>query len=132
MSKQLTKSRTNKKLSGVIGGLGEYFGWSEDLITLVRIVYAVLAVTSFGSLVLIYIIAAMVLPRAPRQNDWRNDQDFSSHYRWPGEGSSSRGKNDRGFSQWPGDAHTPNRKRKDVTPFDDVDDSDEDDGWSQF
>ena len=53
MSKQLTKSRTNKKVSGVIGGIGEYFGWSSDVITIVRIVYAVLALTSFGSLLLI-------------------------------------------------------------------------------
>ena len=76
MSKQLTKSRTNKKVSGVIGGLGEYFGWSSDVITIVRIVYAVLALTSFGSLLLIYIVAAIVMPQ-PTRNEWKNTQDLS-------------------------------------------------------
>ena len=107
MSKQLTKSRTNKKVSGVIGGLGEYFGWTPDVITIIRIVYAVLALTSFGSLLVIYIVAAIVMPQ-PTRNDWRNKQDFS------------------GFSQWPGDKPTQPKKMKDVTPFDD------DDDWSQF
>lgn len=107
MSKQLTKSRTNKKVSGVIGGIGEYFGWSSDVITIVRIVYAVLALTSFGSLLLIYIVAAIVMPQ-PTRNECKNKQDFS------------------GFSQWPGDKPTQKNKKKDVTPFDD------DDDWSQF
>jgi Putative stress-responsive transcriptional regulator len=93
MSKQLTKSRTNKKVSGVIGGIGEYFGWSSDVITIVRIVYAVLALTSFGSLLLIYIVAAIVMPQ-PTRNEWKNKQDFS------------------GFSQWPGDKPTQKIKRK--------------------
>lgn len=82
MSKQLTKSRTNKKISGVIGGLGEYFGWSQDVITIIRIVYAVLALTSFGSLLVIYIVAAIVMPQ-PTRNDWRNKQDFSEFSQWP-------------------------------------------------
>ena len=107
MSKQLTKSRTNKKVSGVIGGIGEYFGWSSDVITIVRIVYAVLALTSFGSLLLIYIVAAIVMPQ-PTRNEWKNKQDFSE------------------FSQGPGDKPTQKNKKKDVTPFDD------DDDWSQF
>ena len=107
MSKQLTKSRTNKKVSGVIGGIGEYFGWSSDVITIVRIVYAVLALTSFGSLLLIYIVAAIVMPQ-PTRNEWKNKQDFS------------------GFPHWPGDNPTQKNKKKDVTPFDD------DDDWSQF
>ena len=93
MSKQLTKSRTNKKVSGVIGGIGEYFGWSSDVITIVRIVYAVLALTSFGSLLLIYIVAAIVMPQ-PTRNEWKNKQDFS------------------GFSQWPGDKPTQKNKKK--------------------
>lgn len=129
MSKQLTKSRDNKKISGVIGGLGEYFGWSQDLITLIRIVYAVLAVTSFGSLILIYIIAAMVLPKAPKKDYWRNEQDFSGFSQWPGNQHTSQHQNKGGYRQWPGDQHTPSQKRKDVTPFDDVTD---DDDWSKF
>ncbi len=94
MSKQLTKSRTNKKISGVIGGLGEYFGWSQDVITIIRIVYAVLALTSFGSLLVIYIVAAIVMPQ-PTRNDWRNKQDFSEFSQWPGEKPRQNKKNER-------------------------------------
>lgn len=107
-SKRLTKSRTNKKISGVIGGLADYYGWSDDLTTIIRIVYAILALTSFGSLILIYFVVSIILPEAPRQNR-ENKQDFSS------------------FSQWPGAQQNKASKRKDVTPFDD-----EDDEWSQF
>ena len=45
-SKQLTKSRTNKKIAGVIGGFGDYFGWPEDVVLIIRIVYAIFAFTS--------------------------------------------------------------------------------------
>lgn len=106
-TKQLTKSRDNKMVSGVIGGIGEYLGLSPDVITIIRIVYAVLAVVSWFSLVVVYIIVAIVMPQAPR-NAGKTKQDFSS------------------FSQWSGNKTTDTKTRKDVTPFDD------DDDWSQF
>ncbi|MDN6030219.1 MAG: PspC domain-containing protein [Lactococcus plantarum] len=106
-SKRLTKSRTNKKISGVIGGLADYYGWSDDAVTIIRIVYAILALTSFGSLILIYFVASIILPEAPRENS-ETKQDFTN------------------FSQWSGNQQNKAKKRKDVTPFDD------DDEWSQF
>lgn len=107
-SKRLTKSRTNKRISGVIGGLADYFGWADDLTTIIRVVYAVLALTSFGSLILIYFVVSIILPNAPRPTR-KNKQDFSS------------------FSQWSDKQQNKASKRKDVTPFDD-----EADEWSQF
>ncbi|GFH41217.1 PspC domain-containing protein [Lactococcus insecticola] len=107
MAKQLTKSRQNKMVSGVIGGIGEYFNLSRDVITIIRIVYTVIALTSFGSLLLIYIIAAFIMPRqAPDMSG--KQQDFAH------------------FSGMSGNTKTETKKRKDVTPFDD------DDDWSQF
>ena len=106
-SKRLTKSRTNKKISGVIGGLADYYGWPEDVVTIIRIVYVILALTSFGSLILIYFVVSIILPEAPRENSGTK-QDFSN------------------FSQWPGDQQNKAKKRKEVTPFDDNDE------WSQF
>jgi phage shock protein PspC (stress-responsive transcriptional regulator) len=104
-NKQLTKSRNNKMVSGVIGGIGEYLGLSPDVVTIIRIVYAVLSVVSWFSLVIIYIIVASILPSAPRN---------ATHYQ-------------QNFSQWPGDKkNEASKKRKDVTPFDD------DDDWAQF
>lgn len=60
------KSNTNKKLFGVCGGIGEYFGIDP---TIVRIAFVVALVIS-GSLTLpLYFILAMVLPTRPAMTD---------------------------------------------------------------
>ncbi|MEE1014200.1 MAG: PspC domain-containing protein [Clostridia bacterium] len=56
--KKLYKSQTDKKLCGVCGGIAEYFNIDA---TVVRLVWALLTLF-FGSGVLIYIIAALVMP----------------------------------------------------------------------
>ena len=56
--KKLYKSQTDKKLCGVCGGIAEYFNIDA---TIVRLIWALLTVF-FGSGVLIYIIAALVMP----------------------------------------------------------------------
>jgi len=56
--KKLTKSR-DKKISGVLGGIAEYFGWDS---TLVRAAYAVLTVFGVGSPIILYIILAIIIP----------------------------------------------------------------------
>ncbi len=58
-TKKLFKSDTNKMLSGVCGGLAEYFGWDASLVRLGVVVLTL--VTSFA-LVLVYIAAAIILP----------------------------------------------------------------------
>lgn len=60
MEKRLTKSNTNKMLSGVLGGIGEYFGIDP---TLVRVGYAALTVFSAGFPgLLLYIVLALIIP----------------------------------------------------------------------
>ncbi|EKW98872.1 PspC domain-containing protein [Ligilactobacillus saerimneri] len=60
--KQLVKSR-DKIVAGVLGGVAEYLGWDK---TIVRIIGGVLILTTgFG--LLAYIIAAIVMPNAPRK-----------------------------------------------------------------
>ena len=61
MEKRLYKSNTNVMLTGVCGGIAEYFNWDP---TWVRIGTAFLAMT-FGSGLLLYIIAAIVMPKKP-------------------------------------------------------------------
>ena len=56
--KKLYKSQTDKKLCGVCGGIAEYFNIDA---TIVRLIWALLTVF-FGSGVLIYIIASLVMP----------------------------------------------------------------------
>lgn len=59
--KKLHKSGTDKMLFGVCGGLAEYFNIDP---TIIRLIWAVL-VFCVGTGVLLYIIAAIVLPEYP-------------------------------------------------------------------
>ena len=57
--KKLTKSATNRMISGVCGGIGEYFHLDA---TLIRLIWAILTVGGVGSGLILYIIAAIVIP----------------------------------------------------------------------
>ena len=59
MEKRLTKSKSNRMLFGVCGGLGEYFGVDP---TLVRLVFVLLALVD-GIGIVLYIILAIIMPR---------------------------------------------------------------------
>lgn len=61
MQKRLYKSRVDKKLDGVCGGIGEYFDIDPTLIRLAWIIFAVAG----GSGILAYIIAAIIIPVKP-------------------------------------------------------------------
>ena len=58
MMKQLYKSSTNKKIAGVCGGIGEYFGIDP---TIVRLGFVALSLLAGGGLA-VYIIAAILMP----------------------------------------------------------------------
>lgn len=60
MKKRLMKSATDKKISGVCGGIAEYFGIDP---TIVRLVYILLSVftASFPGII-IYIAFALAMP----------------------------------------------------------------------
>lgn len=58
MEKRLFRSRINRKLFGVCGGLGEYFGVDP---TVIRLLW-VLAFFTCGIGLLAYIIAAIIMP----------------------------------------------------------------------
>ena len=60
-SKKLYKSRTDKKLAGVCGGLAEYFDIDP---TIVRIVTLVLCL-GWGAGLIAYIAAALLIPEKP-------------------------------------------------------------------
>jgi phage shock protein C len=62
--KKLYRSRQDRVIAGVAGGLAEYF---EIDSTLVRIIILILAIWGgFG--ILLYIIGAIVIPEAPNKN----------------------------------------------------------------
>lgn len=55
--KKLYKSRVDRKICGVCGGIGEYFNIDP---TLVRVGFVIFGLTGAG--VLAYIIAAIIIP----------------------------------------------------------------------
>jgi phage shock protein C len=60
MKKQLARSRSNRKLAGVIGGLARYVGIDA---TILRVIFIILLIpTGFFPLVVIYGLLAFVLP----------------------------------------------------------------------
>jgi len=62
MEKRLYRSRKNKMLFGVCGGLGEYFNVDP---TLVRILFIILLLGSVGTAILLYLLLAIVIPEEP-------------------------------------------------------------------
>ena len=57
--KKLYRSRTNRKLSGVLGGLAEYSGIDA---TLLRVLFLVGLFLGAGTLALVYLIWIFVVP----------------------------------------------------------------------
>ncbi|MFA6028321.1 MAG: PspC domain-containing protein [Elusimicrobiota bacterium] len=61
--KKLYRSRTNRTVLGILGGLGDYFGMDA---TLLRVIFIVLLVlTVFVPLALCYVLACFVIPEEP-------------------------------------------------------------------
>ena len=61
-SKKLYRSRTNRLLFGVCGGIAEFFGIDPSI---VRLVFVVGALLGFGSFILIYLVMFFVVPEEP-------------------------------------------------------------------
>ena len=61
--KRLYRSRTDKKIAGVCGGLGEYFGIDPTVVRLL----AVIALIGSGIVpgFIAYVIAWVIVPEAP-------------------------------------------------------------------
>jgi phage shock protein C len=61
-SRKLYRSRVNRMIFGVCGGLGEFFGIDT---TIIRLLFVVGALLGFGSFVLIYLVMFFVVPEEP-------------------------------------------------------------------
>jgi phage shock protein PspC (stress-responsive transcriptional regulator) len=59
MSAKLRKSRINKKIAGVCGGIGEYLNMNP---TVIRVIFLLLMLFSAGTMVLVYFILALIMP----------------------------------------------------------------------
>lgn len=61
--RKLYRSVTDNKLTGLCGGIGQYFGIDS---TIVRLLFVVTALFSFGSAILVYVLAALLVPKEPQ------------------------------------------------------------------
>jgi len=64
MEKRLYRSRNDRDISGVCSGIGTYLKIDP---TVVRIVAALLLLMSFGTMILIYLVLALIIPQEPMQ-----------------------------------------------------------------
>ena len=60
----LYRSRRNRMIAGVCGGLAEWLGWSPSWVRLLYILVSVLSIAFPG--IIVYIILWVVMPNAPR------------------------------------------------------------------
>lgn len=72
--KRLVRSKTNKMIGGVCGGLGEYFDFDP---TLIRLLFAVLILFGAGSPILLYLLMWIIIPGAdsPRAMIGMNEEE---------------------------------------------------------
>lgn len=61
--KKLYRSETDKKIFGVLGGIARYF---EIDATVLRVIYVLLSFFVLGCPVIIYLVAALIIPKEPQ------------------------------------------------------------------
>ena len=88
MSTKITKSKTDKVIDGVCGGIAEYFGVDSVLVRLVFI--ALVFLNGLG--LMLYIILVIIMPgagqadRPPKETIEENVQEISERVKEAGEG----------------------------------------------
>lgn len=61
----LKRSRKNKMIAGVCGGIAEWIGWNPTWVRLIYVVVSILSAAFPG--ILVYVILWIVMPEAPRE-----------------------------------------------------------------
>jgi phage shock protein C len=76
MEKRLYRSRKDKVISGVCGGIAEYFGLDSTIIRLAWVILIFLA----GTGIVAYIIAAIIVPEEPEYASYSEKDETSEEY----------------------------------------------------
>ena len=66
--KKIYRSKTDRKLLGVLGGFAKYFNVDA---TILRIIYVLLSLFVLGCPIIIYLIAALIIPEEPENTDYQ-------------------------------------------------------------
>jgi phage shock protein C len=62
VSRPLRRSRTNRQIAGVVGGLAEYFGIDPTLLRVIYVVGSIVSVAFPG--LLVYVLLWLLIPEA--------------------------------------------------------------------
>ena len=65
-NKKIFRSKSDRRIAGVLGGLANYFNIDA---TVLRIVYVLLSIFVIGCPIVIYLIAALIIPEEPDCTD---------------------------------------------------------------
>ncbi len=68
--KRLYRSRNQRVVAGVCGGLADYFNLDP---TWVRLIFVILTVLGVGAFIIVYVIFWIIVPLAPIQTDGSSD-----------------------------------------------------------
>ncbi len=75
MDKKLYRTHGSEAMFlGICGGLGKYFDVDP---TLVRVAFALIAIFSFGGLILVYFVLAFIIPKEPSNLPPSNSSSFN-------------------------------------------------------
>ena len=74
--KKLYKSNTDKKICGVCGGLAEYFGIDSSTVRLITVLLVLFA----GMSIWVYIIAALIMDKAPTYTNYMGYYNTNTNY----------------------------------------------------
>ncbi|WP_442602973.1 PspC domain-containing protein [Paenibacillus sp. KN14-4R] len=88
---KLYRSRTNKKVAGLCGGLSEVLNID---VTLLRLVVAVAAIFTSGAVILVYFVAAMIVPKEPKYTDHYDPYGHRGPYNNPFNDGNFAGRSD--------------------------------------
>ena len=65
-SRKLTRSREDKWIAGICGGIAEHTGIDP---TLIRVILVIATILGAGSLIVIYLICWVIIPKTPEVHD---------------------------------------------------------------
>lgn len=60
----LQRSRTNRKIAGVCGGIAEWLGWDPTVVRILYVLVSILSAAFPG--ILVYLVLWLIMPQAPR------------------------------------------------------------------
>ena len=67
--KKIYRSKTDRKLLGVLGGFAKYFNIDA---TVLRIIYVLLSLFVLGCPIIIYLVVALIIPEEPKNTVYQH------------------------------------------------------------